>query len=272
MDNVKFIADIGSNHNKSLERCFHLIDTAKQIGCWGVKFQLFKGDQLYQNAPDEIVKNLIIRELPTNWLSMIAGQCRHLGLKFGCSPFYKEAVNILKPYVNFLKISSFDTLRCFLIQKCIDTKIDLMISLGLIEDEEEIKSIVNRCDKDPILFHCVSDYPTKPNETELINIRHIAHEYNIKNIGWSDHTVQPGVIYQAVAYGANFIEFHLDANDNLGWENHAGHCWNAKQMEDVIKNVRIMEESRGNSYGNNFYNINKGKNKRADRATGKRAW
>ena len=41
MNKVDFIAEIGSNHNKNLSRCYKLIDAAKYVGATGVKFQLF---------------------------------------------------------------------------------------------------------------------------------------------------------------------------------------------------------------------------------------
>jgi sialic acid synthase SpsE len=50
---TKFIAEVCSNHNGSLNRCLKFIKTAKEIGCYGVKFQLFKTEKLFAN---EILK------------------------------------------------------------------------------------------------------------------------------------------------------------------------------------------------------------------------
>ena len=44
---TKFIAEIGSNHNRNLSRCYKLIDEAKKLGFYAVKFQLFKINKLY---------------------------------------------------------------------------------------------------------------------------------------------------------------------------------------------------------------------------------
>ena len=44
---VKFIAEVSSNHNGDLKRCLKFIETAKDCGCDGVKFQLFKIDELF---------------------------------------------------------------------------------------------------------------------------------------------------------------------------------------------------------------------------------
>ena len=64
-------------------------------------------------------------------------------------------------------------------------------------------------------------------------------------IGWSDHTVDPAVIYRAVNYWrAKTIEFHLDI-EGAGDEYKAGHCWLPKQIEEVIRNVRRGYETDG---------------------------
>ena len=266
---VKFIADIGSNHNGYFQRCKNLILSAKDAGCWGIKLQLFKGDKLYLNATEDLENCLKERELPIEWLPGIKKICKDNNIKFGCSPFYIEAVDELKDYVDFLKISSFDIVRTNLIQKCIDTELPMMVSLGLIEDEREIRSILGI--RDLVLFHCVSNYPTFPKQVNLINIKYLSHRFGF-DVGWSDHTVQPGVIHQAVANGAKYIEFHLDGEDGNGWESHAGHCWDSYKIRNVIDTVKIMKVANGDDYGNDLFRKNKNITKRANGKTGLREY
>ena len=47
---TKFIAEISSNHNSSLNRCMKLIDEAKRVGCYAVKFQVFKINRLFHKS------------------------------------------------------------------------------------------------------------------------------------------------------------------------------------------------------------------------------
>ena len=56
MYKTKFIAEIGSNHNKSLKRCYMLIDKAKELGFYAVKFQLFKINKLFSKDAKTIFK------------------------------------------------------------------------------------------------------------------------------------------------------------------------------------------------------------------------
>ena len=46
-NNVKFIAEVSSNHNRDIDRCFRFIEKAAESGCDAVKFQLFKIDKLF---------------------------------------------------------------------------------------------------------------------------------------------------------------------------------------------------------------------------------
>ena len=75
----------------------------------------------------------------------------------------------------------------------------------------------------PVL-HCTSAYPTPFFEANLSAIDTIRSATNCE-VGWSDHTVEPGVIHRAIhKWGAKVIEFHLDL-DGIGDEFKTGHCW-----------------------------------------------
>ncbi len=55
-----FIAEVSSNHHRDLDRCLKFIDTAAKMGCDGVKFQLFKIDDLF--APEILIKSQLHRD------------------------------------------------------------------------------------------------------------------------------------------------------------------------------------------------------------------
>ena len=106
MNNTAFIAEVSSNHNRDIDRMNKFINVASDIGCAGVKFQLFRIKELF--APEiiavrEDVKSRQAWELPKEFLPELSEFASELGLKFGCTPFYLDAVDILKPYVDFIK-------------------------------------------------------------------------------------------------------------------------------------------------------------------------
>ena len=70
-------------------------------------------------------------------------------------------------------------------------------------------------------MHCVSSYPTPPDQTNLSAIRSLRDKFNL-DVGWSDHTVNESVIYRAaLKYNSKEIELHIDI-DNKGYESDAG--------------------------------------------------
>lgn len=246
---VKFVAEVSSNHNKNIARCFEFIDTAAKIGCYGVKFQLFKIDELF--ATEILNKSEEHRrrrkwELPLEFIPRLSKRCHEIGLKFSCTPFYLEAVNELKPYVDFYKIASYELLWHDLLKKCAKTKKPVVLSTGMA-NLDEVRSGVdvlasNGC-KDITVLHCVSSYPASPDECNLSAIATMRSEIKIPDpeiqihFGWSDHSVSEVVISRAVhRWRATMIEFHLDL-DKKGKEFKMGHCWLPHQIERIIKNV-----------------------------------
>jgi len=258
---IKFICDIGSNHNQDINRIEKLIITAKKIGCHAVKFQLFKGDKLYAPEFPEKIKEAQTQELPIKFIPKIFAICHAHNIEFHCTPFNLEAVEILKPYVNQFKIGSYEILNHALIKACATTGKPLGIALGNWINEEELISIreLTRQIINPnylIIYHCISEYPAKIMGCQMgtsFNLLKDFFNYNGFNFGWSDHTVQPGVIYAAVGCGVDCIEFHLDLEDGQGLEYKYGHCWKPLQIQSVIETVRIMELALNKPIQEKFY-------------------
>ncbi|MGC8502443.1 N-acetylneuraminate synthase family protein [Desulfurella sp.] len=242
---VEFIAEVSSNHNNDLNRCFDFIETAAKIGCSGVKFQLFKIDQLFDRKALECFEELRNRkkwELSEKYIPKIAKCCADNNIKFICTPFYLDAVDILEPYVNAYKIASYEILWQDLLSKCAKTKKPMIISTGMAT-LDEVKFAVetvfdNQC-TDLTVLHCTSNYPTLPQDCNLSAIQTMRESLpkNIK-FGWSDHSVNFGVIHRAIhKYDVSMVEFHMDL-DGKGKEYQMGHCYLPNQVESLIKSVK----------------------------------
>lgn len=257
MNNVKFVAEVSSNHNRDLSRCKLFIETAAEIGCSAVKFQLFKIDQLF--APEILLKSKTHRdrklwELPVEFIPELANYCHSIGLEFSCTPFYLQAVEDLEPYVDFFKIASYELLWKELFIKCVETGKPLVFSTGMAKIKEiknALTAIWGYNTIDITILKCTSAYPTPYYEANLsvINtleteLKSFEKQFNL-SIGYSDHTVSPSVIYRAVHhYGCKLIEFHLDI-DGKGEEYKAGHCWLPDQIKEVIDNIKMGFEADG---------------------------
>ncbi len=243
-----FVAEVSSNHHADLDRCLAFVDCAADVGCDAVKFQLFRVDALF--APEILAASPEHRqrsawELPVPFLAALATRARERGLAFGCTPFDLAGVEVLEPYVDFFKVASYELLWDDLLSACAATGRPLVVSTGMATGEEVGRAVdvVRRAGgRDLTLLHCVSDYPARPETSNLAalgTLRALARARGVAaRAGWSDHSVEPGVIQRAVhAHGASLIEFHLDL-DGRGAEFRAGHCWLPGAAAELIRQVR----------------------------------
>jgi len=246
-----FVAEVSSNHAQRLDRCKAFIDTAANIGCWGVKFQLFKIDELFSR--EILDKSPAHRhrkkwELPVGFIPKLAEHCRNRNIRFGCTPFYLNAVNELFDYVDFYKVASYELLWEELLHACARTEKPLMVSTGMATITEVVKAVnivaSSGC-RDLTLLHCVSGYPAPVSDCNLAAIETLKNTIGYYRssgmrlrFGWSDHSVNPGVIFRAInRWNAQVIEFHLDI-DGKGEEFSSGHCWLPGKIAQVIQSAK----------------------------------
>lgn len=258
---TKFIAEIGSNHNKDLKRCYKLIDEVKKLGFYAVKFQLFKINKLFSKDAKKLFKNvkkIKKRELPEKFIPKLYNYCKKKKIKFGCTPFDIESVKILQKYVDFFKIASYEINWKDILEVCAKTNKPIILSTGMATFKEVQKAFntLKKFNNNISLLHCVSAYPANPKSCNLQSIKFLKKKFKCP-VGWSDHTVNPLIILNAIKYqNAEIIELHFDL-DGFGWEEKEGnhHCWlpqdlqklmiyinNEKQIEGKLKKNFAKEE------------------------------
>lgn len=241
---VQFVAEISSNHARDPQRCAALIAAAAQAGCDAVKFQLFRIDRLF--APEILARSAEHRrrrewELPVDMVPELAAMARSHGMAFGCTPFDLEAVEDLRRHVDFLKVASYELIWPDLVAACAATGLTTILSTGMAT-LDEIQAAVAGARvagaEDLTVLHCVSAYPTPPEQCNLAAIDTIAQTCGVAS-GWSDHSRSPEVVLRAVhRWNAKMIEFHLDL-DGSGAEYAPGHCWLPDEIAPVIAACRL---------------------------------
>lgn len=239
---TSFIAEVSSNHHRDLDRCFEFIDTSARIGCAAVKFQLFRINELFAPEVLRARKEIAARkdwELPVKFLPALTERSRKAGIQFSCTPFYLEAVDELKPHVDFFKIASYELLWKELLEACAKTGKPVLLSTGMAtlpEIGDAVETLRAAGCTDLSLLHCVSGYPTPVQDCNLAAIKTIRDAFKCP-VGWSDHSVNAGIVARAVSkWGAHAIEFHLDL-DGTGDEFKTGHCWLPDQIGTAIRMV-----------------------------------
>lgn len=246
---TQFISEISSNHNSNLSRSLKMIRESSRIGFDIVKFQLFKIEKLF--SKEILTKSKKHRdrkkwELKEEYIPILAKECKKNNVKFCVTPFYLEAVEVIKPYVDYIKIASYEILWEDLLIKCAKTKKPIIISTGMANLKEvinAIKILKKNGAKKIIILHCVSNYPAKLESLNLSAIQTLRKKTNL-TIGWSDHSASSLVVFKAIEkWKAEYIEMHIDL-DGKGFEYKSGHCWlpkDAKELINFVKKDKIID-------------------------------
>ena len=180
-------------------------------------------------------------------------------IKFSCTPFDLKSVEILKPYVDFYKIASYEMNWTPLLEACAKTKKPIILSTGMATFSEVNKAYktIFKYNKKISLLHCVSAYPAKPISCNLNSIKYLKKKFKCA-IGWSDHTVNPIIIYNVIkSQKADIIELHFDL-EGLGWEEKEGnhHCWLPEELKKLLNYIK-MENVINGKFKKNFSNEEK---------------
>ena len=247
-----FIAEVSSNHNRNLDRCLDFVTKAQQSGFDAVKFQVFKIDQLF--TPEVLQRSKMHSdrkewEFPIEFLPAISERCKKLGIKLGITPFYLDAVDECKEYVDFFKVASYELLWTDLHERIISENKEVIISTGMatIEEVKLVKKLYDRLNfdyKKLTILHCESQYPTSYKTVNLGAIRTMRNELGCA-IGWSDHSKDVDVICAAkFIYGCDLFELHFDL-DGQGEEAKGGHCWLPNEMELLNSKMSKISAMRG---------------------------
>jgi N-acetylneuraminate synthase len=231
---TRLIAELGSNHNRDAARALELVDRCADAGAHAVKVQVFRIEDLFTPAARAAHPELDARrawELPLDLLPALRERCDARGLELGATPFGLWAIEPLLEYVDFLKVASYELLWHDLIAACAGSDRPLILSTGMATLDEVVAAVdvarANGAD-DPLLLHCVSGYPTPPEQVNLAAIATLRETTGCR-VGWSDHSVDPAVVERAVRrWGATDVELHVDL-DGRGHE--AGeHNWTLEAL------------------------------------------
>lgn len=225
--NPFIIAEVGQNHQGSLENALKYVEVFSQLGASAVKFQirdnkkLFSKDAYEANYNSENAfaktygKHREKLELTFKDLQIIKKECQKKNVKFMVTPFDENSLEkICKIGVDIIKIASFDIGNLPFIDLISKKKKTTVISIGGGNEkqiEESIKILKKRV-KNVIILHCNSEYPTNYDRLGLQNIVKLKKKFSNCIIGSSDHF--NGILSGPIAYmlGARVFEKHVTLN------------------------------------------------------------
>ena len=145
-----------------------------------------------------------------------------------------------------LKVASRDLTNLPLLEALAETNIPIILSTGMagkMELDDAITTI-SRFHNNISILHCVSEYPTKPVNTNLNTIKYLQKNYGQYIIGFSDHTIGISAPLAAVAMGAQIIEKHITLDRRMKGTDQKGSL-GADGIYRMIRDIRVLEMSFG---------------------------
>lgn len=207
------IAEVGSTHDGNPDRMRALVDLAADAGADAVKFQWLSNiDALVarRNAEDyRLAYERIAFPLPI--FHHLVDRAHARGLKFGCTVYLPEDVEMVDPFVDFYKVAAFeaeaeDLLGAYREVMAGNEKV-LYVSLGLGHAPVKAASIVPYEGRVKYL-HCTSAYPAPLADLDLATLGNGI-------VGLSDHSDPTLTVVgaMAVSRGAEVVERHVMLED-----------------------------------------------------------
>lgn len=242
------IAEAGVAHFGSIEKAFKLVDLASTAGADAVKFQIFNTKTLISNQSAEWQERLITKELPQTAFKEIQSYCTKRGILFLATAHDEPSLDFLDTLnVPAYKIGSGEVSNWKFIKDIASRGKPVILSTGMYKKDDirhAIDTMISAGNADIALLHCVTSYPTPPEEVNLKAIQTIADDFKIIT-GYSDHTEGFHFPVTAVALGAKIIEKHITLDFNVpnaqDWKVSCG----PDNLHLMIQQIRDIEVGLG---------------------------
>lgn len=250
------IAEIGINHNGSLEIAKQMIDAAVHAGADAVKFQKRTPEVC---TPPEQQKQM--RETPWGYITYLEYRCkvefdeaqyreidRHCrahGISWLASVWDEPSVEFMQAFdTPAYKIPSACLTDITLLKHVRKTGKPMIISTGMSTLAQIHKAVDAIGEENLAILHCTSTYPCEPEELNLKMVETLRKEFPNSPIGYSGHEVGLVPSAVAIALGACLVERHLTL-DRAMWGSDQAASVEPGGFERLVKYIRVTEASLG---------------------------
>ena len=264
------IGEIGQNHNGSVDIAKLIVELISRP----VKEEYFGIDLRPMNAV-KMTKRDLAHELSDSQMSRVYDSPNSFGRTYGehraylelsdeqhfevykyakekgldfvetlCAPSCLSMMKYFTP--DYLKVASRDLTNIPLLEALAETKIPMILSTGMAGKKEldEALDVITKYHNEISILHCVSQYPTNPNNLNLNTIKYLKNNYPQYKIGFSDHTIGISAPIAAIAMGAEIIEKHVTIDRRMKGTDQAGSL-GPDGVNRMIRDIRITEMSMG---------------------------
>lgn len=270
MKEIYIIGEIGQNHNGSVDIAKLIVELVSRP----VKEEVFNIDLKPMNAV-KMTKRDLKEELTISQMNKVYDTPHSFGKTYGEHraflelsdeehfEVYKYAKSLGLDFVETLcakgclsmfrlfmpdklKVASRDLTNLPLLEAMAETKIPIILSTGMAGKREldEALDVITKYHSDISILHCVSQYPTHPDNLNLATITYLKNNYGQYKIGFSDHTIGISAPVVAVGLGAEIIEKHITIDRRMKGTDQAGSL-GPDGVHRMIRDIRIAERWLG---------------------------
>jgi sialic acid synthase SpsE len=245
-NHVYVIAEIGINHEGSVNECVKMINEAANFGASAVKLQTINADANYV-LDSESYKTFKGSELTPEETADMFKLAKSKGLDIFTTAGDIETIKwVDKLHPSCWKISSGLLTHIPLISYLASLGRPLLISTGMaIQDEIDlaIKTVRAAGNNDISLLQCTSLYPAPLDSLNLKIIKSLKRKYKC-NVGFSDHSLGTDASFLSVGAGAKIIEKHFSLDPSRSGFDHKVSL-NAADFKIMIDRIRLAEIMMG---------------------------
>lgn len=253
---IFFVAEIGINHNGSMNICKQLIDLAVESGCDAVKFQKREVEDVYSKKFLESFRDSpwgktqrdqkMGLEFNKEEYQEIDDYCKKTGIHWFASAWDLKSQSFLRQFnCKYNKIASAMLVNIELLKMVSEEKKYTFISTGLssMNDIEKAVEIFTKNNCPFELMHCVSTYPMKASDANLRTITTLREKFKCK-VGYSGHETGLAVSYAAAALGASSIERHITLDRAMYGSDQAASLA-PPGLRKIVREIRKIESALG---------------------------
>ena len=253
------IAEIGNNHNGSLELAKQLIDLAVDAGADCAKFQMRDMASLYRREGDaddqsadlgaQYTLDLLARmQLSNAEMLQAFDYCKAAGIQPLCTPWDEASLAVLEDYgMPAYKLASADLTNHELLRAMGRTGKVLICSTGMSTQAEieDAVAVLRPYGNPFVLLHCNSTYPAPFKDINL-SFMDTLGRYANGLVGYSGHERGFHVPVAAVARGAKVVEKHFTLDRGMEGNDHRVSLLPG-EFRDMVAQIREVEAAMGSA-------------------------
>jgi N-acetylneuraminate synthase len=248
------IAEIGINHNGSLDAAKRLIEIAKGAGCSAVKFQkrtievVYTAEELarprespFGETNGDLKRGL---EFGEQEFKAISAHCRALEIPWFASCWDEASVDFIDCFSPpAYKIASASLTDDALLRHTRSKGKPIILSTGMSTQEQVDHAVEVLGKENLIVLHCCAAYPANYSDLNLRVINTLQERYGVP-IGYSGHETGLASSLAALTLGACVIERHI-TSDRAMWGSDQAASLEPSGLTRLVRDIRLIEQSLG---------------------------